>query len=164
MVCPTGVESSRQMARTDLRRVLTLRNIFQSCAERLDVPAALIAAIASRESRCGNVLASDGTGDRGNGWGGIMQVDKRYHHPVGAPDSLEHIEQAIGILVRYRDQVKERHPSWSDSNILKGAVAAYNSGVSNVQTVENMDIGTTGDDYSSDVIARAQFYVTSFIV
>jgi len=37
------------------------------------------------------------------------------------------------------------------------AVAAYNSGVSNVQTIERMDIGVTDDDYGSDVIARAQF-------
>jgi hypothetical protein len=36
------------------------------------------AGIASRESRCGSALASDGTGDGGNGYG-WMQVDRRSH-------------------------------------------------------------------------------------
>ena len=155
-----GISASQQMAKKDLKRVQSMRDKFQICAKKFDVPAALIAAIASRESRCGNVLAPDGTGDHGFGWG-IMQVDKRYHSPVGERDSLEHIEQAAGLLSLYRKQVAERHPSWSDSNILKGAIVAYNSGVSNVQTIENMDTGTTGNDYSSDVIARAQFYMGS---
>ena len=41
---------------------------------------------------------------------------------------------------------------------LKGGICAYNSGVSNVQTYENMDFGTTGGDYSNDVTARSQFF------
>jgi soluble lytic murein transglycosylase-like protein len=137
--------------------MLNLRDKFRTAGEKFDIPAALLAAIASRESRGGKVLAPDGTGDRGNGWG-IMQVDRRHHRPIGAPDSLEYIEQAAAILARFRNQVQERHPNWEDKDVLKGAAVAYNSGVSNVQTVERMDVGTTGDDYGSDVIARAQFY------
>lgn len=155
---PPGVASSHKMAQTDLGRVFNLREKFRACGEKFDVPPALLAALASRESRCGKVLAPDGTGDNGHGWG-IMQVDKRYHTPVGGPDSIEHLEQATEILVRFRRQVQEKRPMWEDKDILKGAVVAYNSGVSNVQTIERMDIGTTGDDYGSDVIARSQFYV-----
>jgi hypothetical protein len=57
------------------------------------------------------------------------------------------------------DAVEAAHPDWDDVYILKGAVAAYNAGVSNVKTINGMDIGTTGDDYSSDVIARARYYL-----
>lgn len=136
---------------------MSLLDRFCTAGDKYDVPPAMLAAIASRESRCGKVLAADGTGDSGNGWG-IMQIDKRHHRPVGSPDSLEHIEQATEILARFRGQVEERHPLWEDKDLLKGAAVAYNSGVSNVQTIDRMDIGTTGDDYGSDVIARAQFY------
>ena len=41
-----------------------------------------------------------------------------------------------------------------------GGVAAYNFGVNNVQSWANLDVGTTGGDYSNDVIARAQWLVT----
>ncbi len=154
---PPGAGSSHKMAQTDLLRVYNLREKFRSCGEKFDVPPALLAALASRESRCGKALAPDGTGDNGHGWG-IMQVDRRHHTPVGGPDSIGHIEQATEILVRFRRQIQEKRPMWEDKDVLKGAVVAYNSGVSNVQTIERMDIGTTGDDYGSDVMARAQFY------
>jgi hypothetical protein len=69
---------------------------------------------------------------------------------------VEHIDQAKGIFHNYRSQLQNKHPSWSKSNILKGACVAYNSGVDNVRTIEGMNLGTTGGDYGDDVIARAQ--------
>jgi hypothetical protein len=156
-----GIAGSHQMANTDLRRVLTLKDAFVLSGKTFDVPPALLAAIASRESRGGNVLAADGTGDRGNGFG-IMQVDKRFHRVIGGPRSQEHINQATEILADVRRQVQKKHPSWTDEHILKGALVAYNSGIRNVQTIARMDSGTTGNDYGSDVIARAQFYLQHF--
>lgn len=157
-----GVDASHQMAKTDLRRVLALKSVFETSGQVFDVPPALLAAIASRESRCGNVLAADGTGDRGNGFG-IMQVDKRFHRiAAGGPKSQAHVDQATGILVEFRRAVQRKHQDWSDANVLKGAAVAYNSGVGNVQTIGGMDLGTTGNDYGSDVIARAQFYLQHF--
>ncbi|WHI47559.1 peptidoglycan-binding protein [Microbulbifer sp. JMSA004] len=155
---PSGVASSHKMARTDLERVLDLRELFRTCGDKFDVPPALLAALASRESRAGNVLDKDGTGDKGHGWG-VMQVDNRHHNPRGGPYSIDHIEQATEIFVRFRRQVQEKRPEWEDKDVLKGAVVAYNSGVSNVQTIKRMDVGTTGNDYGNDVIARAQFYM-----
>ncbi|TNN83719.1 N-acetylmuramoyl-L-alanine amidase [Liparis tanakae] len=37
-------------------------------------------------------------------------------------------------------------------------IAAYNMGDGNVRSIENMDVGSTGGDYSHDVSARAQWY------
>lgn len=159
---PPGVQSSQLMAEVDLERVEAIADKFCTAAARFGVPAAVLAALASRESRCGKVLQ--------NGWGvnsdgvphafGIMQVDKNSWEPEGLPDpfSQEHIEQATGIFAQYLDEVKQKHPSWEDQFILKGAAVAYNAGVKTVQTIERMDIGTTGDDYGSDVMARAQYY------
>ena len=42
--------------------------------------------------------------------------------------------------------------------VLKGGISAYNAGVSNVQSYDRMDVGTTGNDYSHDTVARAQYY------
>lgn len=162
---PAGIASSQKMAQTDLSRVKAIADVLCTAANKFGVPAALIAALASRESRCGNVL-KQGWGDHGNAFG-ILQVDKRFHTPEGTvdstgkptPTSLEHIEQATGIFVEYLDQVEKKHAGWEDEFFLKGAVVAYNAGVSTVQTKNGMDIGTTGNDYGSDVIARAKFYL-----
>ena len=90
-----------------------------------------------------------------------MQIDEGSHpHLRGKPDpqSLDHIEQATEILADNRSRVQAQHADWEDKDVLRGAVAAYNFGVGNVRSIEHMDDGTTHDDYSSDVIARAQFY------
>lgn len=155
-----GVSASHQMAKTDWPRVKPLVERFYEVAVKFDVPPALLAAIASRESRCGAVLTPEGLGDRGNAFG-IMQVDRRFHKQVGLgedPASEEHILQGAKILNDFRIKVKRMHPKWEDEHILKGCTVAYNAGPSTVQTTRNMDKGSTGNDYGSDVIARAQFY------
>jgi len=39
-----------------------------------------------------------------------------------------------------------------------GGISAYNAGVKNVRSYERMDVGTAGDDYANDVVARAQWF------
>ncbi|MGJ3250907.1 MAG: D-Ala-D-Ala carboxypeptidase family metallohydrolase [Elainellaceae cyanobacterium] len=160
----TDVLASHQMARQDLSRIQKLLNRFSRASRKYEIPAAILAAIASRESRCGNALDIHGYGDYGNAFG-IMQIDKRHHTPAGIggdPASQAHIDQAAEIIADNLRRVQARHPDWEDAYILKGAVAAYNFGVSNVRTKDGIDDGTTGDDYGSDVIARAQFYAPYF--
>jgi len=152
---PGGVASSHKMARTDLPKIKRFADEFAAAGKKHGLPPALLAAIASRESRGGSALDSRGFGDHGNGFG-LMQVDKRFHSLKGGPFSAAHIDQAAGILKSYFNQVKAKHPDWPQVQQLRGAVAAYNSGVGNVQTIERMDVGTTGNDYSNDVWARAQ--------
>ena len=159
---PPGIASSHKMAENDLPRVLAIADVLRQVGAELDVPAALIAGLASRESRCGgpSILDAQGFGDQGHAFG-ILQVDRRFHVLQGVkegPRSRAHVEQAVGILVGFRTQVGAKHPDWGDEFVLKGAAAAYNSGVGNIDTKAGMDLGTTGDDYGSDVIARAQFY------
>ena len=157
---PPGIAASEAMAQGDLQRIKLFTNRFLTAAARFGIPAALLAGTASRESRATNVLDEHGWSSDGNGFG-ILQVDKNYHTILGSesPISQAHIEQATGILAANIDAVQAAHPDWDDAYILKGAVAAYNAGVSNVKTINGMDIGTTGDDYSSDVIARTRYYL-----
>lgn len=157
---PPGVQSSRQMAETDWPRIKPFIDRFYEVALKFNIPPAMITAIASRESRAGAALTAGGLGDHGNAFG-MLQVDKRYHTQAGKggdPASQAHLEQGAKILADYRQDIINKHRSWEDTYILKGTAAAYNSGVSNIQTKEGIDRGTTGDDYGSDVIARAQFY------
>ncbi|XP_078512288.1 lysozyme g-like [Lissotriton helveticus] len=123
--------------------------------KKLCVDPALIAAIASRESRAGSALIN-GFGDGGNAFG-LMQVDIRYHKIRGAWNSQEHITQATEILVSMIKAVTKKFPKWSVEQKLKGGIAAYNIGPGNVRT-ENVDSYTTAKDYSNDVVARAQYY------
>uniref|UniRef100_A0A3B1KFN3 Lysozyme g n=1 Tax=Astyanax mexicanus TaxID=7994 RepID=A0A3B1KFN3_ASTMX len=151
-----GVEASNKLAETDLKKMDQYKSIITKVGHAKQMDPAVIAAIISRESRAGAALVN-GLGDKGNGFG-LMQVDKRHHTPRGAWNSEEHIVQGTGILIKAITDIQKKFPSWPKEHQFKGGIAAYNFGVDNVRTYERMDIGTTGDDYSSDVVARAQWF------
>lgn len=155
----SGCEYSHYLAKADLKLALTIADRFCSVAGECNLPPALLAGLASRESRIGLLLDNHGWGDFGQAFG-IMQIDRRSHVILGRPDhrSLAHIRQSAGILKNYLAQIKRIHPSWPAARQLQGAVAAYNVGVKNVQTLDGMDRGTTHDDYSNDVWARAVYF------
>lgn len=153
-----GVAASRAMAATDAQRVLALKEKFTAAGQQFSIPPSLLAAIASRESRGGSVLVG-GFGDHGNGFG-VMQVDKRHHVLQGTDDpfGMTHIVQATGILRNSIDQVQHDHPDWPLERQVQGGVSGYNQGPGKIKTLDRMDLGSTGNDYSNDVWARAQFY------
>jgi hypothetical protein len=152
-----GIQASQKMAKTDWNRLLPYKKRFEDIATKHDINPAILLAIASRESRAGAALKS-GWGDNNNAFG-CCQVDKRYHNIVGINDpfSEEHINQATEILINFYNGVKNKH-GWDEEWSLKGAIAAYNSGLNNVQSKEGLNRGTTGNDYADDVVARAQYY------
>ncbi|XP_030229474.1 lysozyme g-like [Gadus morhua] len=152
-----GVQASEKMASDDLDRMKSYKTIIGNVARKHDVDPALITAVASRESRGGAAISgTKGLGDNGNGYG-LMQVDKRWHQPGGAWDSEAHVDQATKILVDFVPVVQKKFPSWSREKQLKGALAAYNMGEG---VLDNADVDriTTGNDYSADVVARAQYF------
>jgi spore coat assembly protein SafA len=154
-----GVSSSKTMANTDASRVLKYKDAFNAAGAKYGVPPALLAAIASRESRGGAALDRNGRGDGGNGYG-LMQVDVGTRpNPKGGPYSAEHIDEAASILKEKLDTVKAQYPNASAADQLKLATAKYNGGSG---TISNPDKGTTGGDYSNDVIARAQTYAANW--
>ncbi|XP_006003935.1 lysozyme g [Latimeria chalumnae] len=151
-----GVPASHKMAENDSGRMCKYKTRILEVGRAKQMDPAVIAAIISRESRAGAAL-HDGWGDHGNGFG-LMQVDKRYHTPVGAWDSEEHISQGTQILIDMITSIQKKFPGWTLDQQMKGGISAYNAGVGNVRTYNKMDVGTTGGDYANDVVARAQWY------
>lgn len=138
-----------------------LRVKFEKASTRTGMPVEILAAIASRESRVGKQLDRTGHDPKKESYG-IMQIAGRYHKQRGtnAPDSQAHINQAAEILAKNKKLIDDdkRFAKWSDAQRMQGAVAAYNMGFGNVRTWKNLDVGTTGGDYSKDVMSRAEAY------
>jgi soluble lytic murein transglycosylase-like protein len=153
-----GVKASEAMAKVDLERVKKHKAKFVEAGKTFNLPPALLAAIASRETRCGNILDNEGFGDHGNAFG-IMQVDKRFHSPIetdDGPAGEAHIHQATEILSDKLDGVNRHFEGLSDSQSLQAAVSRYNGGSGRLPPCS--DEGTTGGDYMNDVWARARYY------
>nr|XP_039266071.1 uncharacterized protein LOC120341599 [Styela clava] len=152
----SGIPASNALAANDKSELEKYKSKILIAAKQYCVEAAVIAAIMSRETRAGKVLKSDGFGFDGHGFG-LMQVDDRFHTLRGGAFSQEHINQGTGILVTMIQRIKKKHPSWNKQWVYKGGISAYNAGEGNVRTYEEMDVGTTGNDYANDVVARAQW-------
>ena len=150
----------KKSAEEDLPRIQSLRSKMEAAARNHAVPVEYLEGIASRESRGGKALnPTTGYDDVKQAYG-VMQVDERYHNLEGntAPDSQEHINQAAGILRDNKRQMDKKFPKWSQEERWRAAIAAYNMGSGNVRTRENIDNGTTGGDYSQDVLIRARMF------
>ena len=155
-----GVAASEVIASRDYNRVLEsndLRHKFEVAGQKYDIPPAVLAAIASRETHGGSLLSRNGTGDHGHGYG-ILQVDDRSHRPdrSGGAYGQAHINQAAAIFDAKLDAVKKQYPNLSPEDQLQTAVSRYNGGSGRPHP--NSDRGTTHADYANDTLARAQYF------
>ncbi len=158
----SGVAASAELAGADRQRLLKYRDNFIKIAQKYKLPPALLAAIASRETRGGLQLDSRGY-SVWDGYGfGLMQVDREFHAPRGGPGDLDHIDQAAKILADFHAEARRRFPSWSPSRQLQIAVAAYNRGNAVFDNPTGYDSLTTDHDYSNDVWARARALAKDF--
>jgi len=161
-----GVSASKNQIEYDISRLNQDKAWYEAAADANCVQASVIAALASRESHAGRLLESTGGyGDHGHAWG-IMQCDL-FTSGLDCKKcpwkSLCHINMLVKEkLVPDMAAVQRRHPTWSKEQCLQGAISAYNAGLGNVQTWSGLDRGTTGNDYSNDVVARAQYLVTKY--
>ncbi|KAM4609897.1 lysozyme g-like [Polymixia lowei] len=146
------------MAASDLSYVNQHKDKIDRVARREGVEPAVVAGIISRETRGGRGAGlHQGWGDNGNAYG-LMQVDKRWHTPRGGWDSEEHISQGVQVFKGSYSDIERKHSNWNKEQKLKGALAAYNMGASNVDSYEGVDAATTGEDYANDVTARSQYF------
>lgn len=150
----------------DMPQLTNLKAKFERASKQTGVPVEIMAGVASRESHVGKALDQYGFDPAKKTAFGIMQVDRRYHKLIGThdkhghptPASQEHINQAASILKANKELIDKRYPNWTEDQRWRAAAAGYNMGPGNVRTLEHMDEGTTGGDYSQDVMSRAQAY------
>jgi soluble lytic murein transglycosylase-like protein len=125
---------------------------FTVASIRAGVPRNLLLAVASRESHMGQLLDANYLGDGGNGMG-IMQIDRRYHPGFAA--SVHPSDHSKNVLKGA--QILKEEISRFNGNVY-AALAAYNSGATNVQNAIryglDADYYTTGKDYAKDVLSR----------
>jgi soluble lytic murein transglycosylase-like protein len=140
---------------------------FRKIGLKHGIPPALLAAIASRESRGGsyNVLRKDGFSrdyPKNKGYG-LMQLDLGSHPdaPEHRPFSYQHIDKAAAYLSKLLVEVEEKFPDWNEAWQLRGMLVAYNAGIDDVRSMSER-IDYLGDDspndYSSDIWQRARHY------
>ncbi len=154
---PPGPESSQTMAQTDAPQVMRHWSKFVEAGNTHGVDPSILAAIASRESRGGSALKNGWSGNREDF--GLIQVNKRNKTTNDDPYSQEHVSEGARIFKEHRETIQQKHPDWSETDVTRGAIASYNFGPKHVLNKdERLDKGTTGDDYSDDVWARAQYY------
>ncbi|XP_071143309.1 glycine, glutamate and proline-rich protein-like [Mytilus edulis] len=164
-----GIAASRQHIRQDTAEINKHQSCYLQTGASICIHPAVIAAVASRESRAGKLLYSThGWGDNHNAYG-IMQCDINADplHFINKTctsypwNSCDHINAMTKyVLVRNIKDVLHKHQTWSSEKTLQGGVAAYNFGLGNVQTWTSLDVGTTHNDHSNDVIARAQWLIS----
>lgn len=115
----------------------------------------ILLAIASRESNVSSIL-----GDGGHGHG-IMQIDDRYFPDFCNSDDWKdpgkNIEKGASILSGKRTFLSGK--GVPASQLERASIAAYNHGEGNIwnsiQNGDDVDDGTTGGNYSQDVLARS---------
>ena len=92
-----------------------------------------------------------------------MQVDIGSWTPESTTD-IDNIDQGTAILAGMLAAVKIKHPDWSSAWQLRGAVAAYNFGVDDVDTQGGIDRGSASTcspcdgNYSWDTVNRARWF------
>jgi Transglycosylase SLT domain len=165
----SGSESkSRKRVDQELKLLAPLKPTIMTAARQTGVPPALVAALAARESSFGAALTKQGYGDpQKDGYHayGDMQLDL---HTYGrkiptedGPHSAAIYRAGARHLKDSYDSVSRKHPEWTETERWRGAVAAYNFGIKSVRSKSGVDRGTTGNDYSGDVWARAQWLALS---
>lgn len=167
--CWTKADSDKA-ARVDKSKLEQYNASFIAASNKYNIPKEVLMALASRESRAGSALGlgdnKPGYGDHNHGFG-LMQVDIR-HHTVADDSDINNIDQGAGILADMLNKVKKKHPDWSEGWQLRGAIAAYNMGLKNVQTKSGIDQGSSSSkepttcspcdgNYSWDTMQRARW-------
>jgi hypothetical protein len=145
--------ASRSAAGRDLERAARMADTFVSAANRTGVPAALLAAIASRETGCGEGL-TDGWSENGTRFG-VMGLTRNGISLDGVPDptAMEHVEQAAAILSDCIAEAQEAQPEATATEHLKAGLIAFRS-----EAGKSAKDSAIDEDYASDVVARARYF------
>ncbi|NWX71677.1 LYG protein, partial [Alca torda] len=149
-----GLAMVRRTAEADVIRLRKYEMPIKRVARNLCLDPALIAGIISQESRVGLLL--DNGWDQGRQKYGLMQIGREQYQPYGMWDSEDHINQCSAILVLAINEVRARHPTWTQDQQLRGGICTYRAKMGNYQVYEE-DPCDRDNYYANSVIRRAQY-------
>jgi hypothetical protein len=149
---PTPAELQPHLQRARERGLI---GVVKEAGAAWGVDPAILLGIASRESRVGAALAPDCTGDGGRAHG-VFQIDERFH--PGFASRTDRCDDRAGAIKAASLLAANKE----DLPTTRAAVAAYNAGPQSVEEAlqrgASPDLPTTGGDYSSDVLQRAEVF------
>jgi len=144
-------------ARTQLATIqgLGLLETYRAAGAETGIGVAVLLGKDSRESRLTLALGTDCKGDGGNGYG-IAQIDRRFY-----PEFTSMVDPCVHA--RYiRKGAEILRSEIAALGSVRAGLAAYNAGTTAVQNAiragRDPDSVTTGGDYASDVLARADLF------
>jgi peptidoglycan hydrolase-like protein with peptidoglycan-binding domain len=168
-----------------LNEATKYKAVIGAAAAQSGLSAALIGGIGSRESGWGLTLKPAGPGGTGDlaarraptqfrtgplppdglGYGrGLMQIDydsQELARTGNWQDPTQNIPAGCKILTGFRDLL-QRRTSLTGADLIRAAVASYNSGpgrvLTAIQSQQDVDFFTAGRDYSKDVLNRAGWF------
>ena len=169
MATTTGAASAALCAKRVSRWAATIK----AEAKKVGVPSAIVAAIITRETAALDKFCNPPPlgqlGDAGYGHG-PMQIDKRSFPAwceawsAGKLKLEEGIVQGCEVLRLKRRSIDRLMPEMPLELRLRAAIAAYNCGEGNVRRAyrakKDLDVYTTGKNYSKDVLERAEYYAS----
>lgn len=155
-----GVAGSHADVDYRINEINSMKTCYDQVANEYCIESAIIGGIASRETNGGASLDPNGYGTWDPNGYGLLQCDI---YSSGLPCTSCGPKTCCHVRMMVRDKIipdinwaKSSFPGWPIERQVQAAVAAYNSGRSRVHDWPSIDQGTTGRDYSNDVMARAQ--------
>jgi len=138
----------------EFSRMAIIWPLIQAEAARNELDPAIVGGLISRETNTRNIM-----GDKGNGYG-YMQIDGRYHSAFIASGKAMTPSYNIAYGTKFLASLFAKAKKAGLSGILqtRAALAAYNGGPDQIEKAvhgSDPDTGTTYNNYSKDVLSRA---------
>ena len=155
-----GPKASYASMLAALQRANSNMSTLTSAADDNGIAPALLAAIGIRESGFNNILQ---TCPAGMTWGdpkcsgaGIFQIDVGRNPDVSKADALDPsfaADWAADLLATNMKTLAAEFPSLTPTQLVQATADSYNFGTKNIYgNPATMDVGTTGNNYGSNVL------------
>ena len=97
-------------------------------------------------------------------WGTRFKQHKTKPYLVNGPvtnngiGGVEYLKRGVDELIRLIDEIVINNTGWTEEQQTRGGIAAWDCGLRQIGTHQTIDAFTVGQDFSSDIFARAQYF------
>ena len=71
---------------------------------------------------------------------------------------VEYLKRGVDELIRLIDEIVTKNDKWTEEQQTRGGIAAWDCGLRQIGNHDTIDYFTVGNDFSSDIFARAQYF------